>query len=301
MKITVLVITYNHEKYISRALNSIAKQIEYVDEVIVSDDCSTDNTLNILNQYKTKLGEKMQISRNEVNLGINKHLEKIWKLGQGDVYFILAGDDEFCNGVFEKTREFINTHNIDYKNEAFGLYFDFLYSDPEGNIRRHSNHLIEKHDAISLKIRNLIYNRTSAVSKKVVQRLSFPQYDFSCFADGLIDIQRQICSDKNYYYPFPGSIYHTGIGIGSRTARSKSYSGKISMYNEYLNQGYYKNKSDVLWLKYCVQKFRCKLDFSYFSYMFLVFNYLRTIDTKYPIRFYYNELRSLGSLLKNKY
>jgi glycosyltransferase involved in cell wall biosynthesis len=298
IKITVLVITYNNENYISRALDSISNQIEFVDEIIVSDDHSTDNTWSILNQYRDKHGKKIILRQNEFNLGINKHFEKVWKYGHGDIFFILAGDDEFCNGVFEKTKEYINKHNLNYKNEAFVLYLDFLYSDPEGNLRRHSNRMIEKHDAISLKIRNLIFNRTSAVSKQVIQRFSFPKFDFSCFADGLLDIQWQMQSDKNYYYSFPGSIYHMGIGISSRIDEKVTISANILMYSKYLQQGCYKNKSDLLWLKYCVKKFSCKLDFSYVSYIYLIFSYLRMFDIKYPFRFYYDELKSLGSLLK---
>ena len=51
MKISVCMATYNGEKYIKEQLESILSQIGEHDEVIISDDSSTDNTVEIINSF----------------------------------------------------------------------------------------------------------------------------------------------------------------------------------------------------------------------------------------------------------
>ncbi|MDD6202652.1 MAG: glycosyltransferase, partial [Lachnospiraceae bacterium] len=55
MKLSIIVPTYNHEKYIVQALDSIlAQNIRYPFEVLVGEDCSTDHTREILKDYEAK-------------------------------------------------------------------------------------------------------------------------------------------------------------------------------------------------------------------------------------------------------
>ena len=54
MKLSVVISTYNGEDYIERQLDSIKNQTRPADEVLIIDDCSTDNTVNIIRRYIEK-------------------------------------------------------------------------------------------------------------------------------------------------------------------------------------------------------------------------------------------------------
>ena len=55
MEISILMLTYNHKKYVRQALESIFKQkIKVSYEILVLDDASTDGTQDILKEYKSK-------------------------------------------------------------------------------------------------------------------------------------------------------------------------------------------------------------------------------------------------------
>ncbi|MDR1090043.1 MAG: glycosyltransferase, partial [Prevotella sp.] len=55
MKVNVILITYNHSKYIRRTLESIlAQNTPHEVEIIVADDCSPDNTVEIIKEYQDK-------------------------------------------------------------------------------------------------------------------------------------------------------------------------------------------------------------------------------------------------------
>ena len=61
MKISVIVLTYNHEKYVAEALDSVLNQPSLPDEIVISDDFSTDNTVKILESYKKRFPELIKI------------------------------------------------------------------------------------------------------------------------------------------------------------------------------------------------------------------------------------------------
>lgn len=83
--------TYNGGKYLKEQLDSIYAQTLLPDEVVVVDDCSTDNTVEILEEYRVKYGLKYY--RNEKNLGYNKNFEKAITLCSGD-YIALSDQDD---------------------------------------------------------------------------------------------------------------------------------------------------------------------------------------------------------------
>lgn len=57
--VTILMPTYNHERYISQAIESVlAQKTNYPYELLIHDDCSTDSTLAIAQNYTTKHPDK---------------------------------------------------------------------------------------------------------------------------------------------------------------------------------------------------------------------------------------------------
>ncbi|HSA07339.1 MAG TPA: glycosyltransferase family 2 protein [Candidatus Gastranaerophilales bacterium] len=89
--ISIAIATYNGEKFLREQLDSIYNQTYKNIEVIVCDDCSTDGTVKILEEYSQKYGLKYYI--NEKNLGLNKNFEKVLKLCNGEYIAISDQDD----------------------------------------------------------------------------------------------------------------------------------------------------------------------------------------------------------------
>lgn len=94
MKLSVLMITYNHEKYIVQALDSILMQKTNFDyEIVIGEDYSNDNTRNILLEYQKKYPEKIKLLLPEKNLGIMRNFIKTYKACCGEYVALLEGDD----------------------------------------------------------------------------------------------------------------------------------------------------------------------------------------------------------------
>lgn len=90
--ISIAMATYNGEKYLREQINSISKQTIQDFELIVCDDCSTDDTWNILLEYQSQ-DERIKCYRNEKNLGFVKNFEKAIGLCTGE-YIALSDQDD---------------------------------------------------------------------------------------------------------------------------------------------------------------------------------------------------------------
>ena len=94
MKVSVALIVYNGANYMQTQLNSILSQSHKVDEIIIVEDASSDNTKEILSSYANQNPALFSISYNPVNLGSYKSIEKAIKLCTGDI-ILLADHDDF--------------------------------------------------------------------------------------------------------------------------------------------------------------------------------------------------------------
>jgi glycosyltransferase involved in cell wall biosynthesis len=244
-KISVIIITYNQQDTISRAVDSVLKQKEFIYEVIISDDCSTDYNWEIIKKYKEDFPNFIKIYRNENNLGIFKHIESTWSRPSGDLILSLAGDDAISEELFAKVIKFIREEKIDFLRGSFCIYTDSLIVYPDGSKKLRSNKLISKgFNPISLKIRGLIGSSRGVIkSKELYKQYSRVNIDFGLYTDGLYDIQVQLNSKKNYYISCIGGIYYSGIGIASKTPVNDLVNSKVKLY-EWLIQNIKLSKTD---------------------------------------------------------
>lgn len=89
-RVSVCMATYNGEKYLNDQVLSILKQLGENDELVVTDDNSTDGTVQILKSIKD---DRIRIYSNETTLGYTKNFEKAISLSNGK-YIILADQDD---------------------------------------------------------------------------------------------------------------------------------------------------------------------------------------------------------------
>jgi glycosyltransferase involved in cell wall biosynthesis len=92
-EVSVLVVTYNHEKYIRQALDSVVTQKTDFDfEIVVADDYSQDSTLKLLKEYQAERPE-VRILPTEQKLGITRNYRRGFDACRGEYVAILEGDD----------------------------------------------------------------------------------------------------------------------------------------------------------------------------------------------------------------
>ena len=82
--VSVVLLTYNHEKYIRECLEGILKQkTSFEVEVLIGDDCSSDGTQDVLREYDNSYPGRFRMILRENNLGATKNLYDLLKKTRG--------------------------------------------------------------------------------------------------------------------------------------------------------------------------------------------------------------------------
>ena len=96
--VSVCMTTYNHEKYISQAIESVLRQrTTFSFEVVIGEDCSTDNTLAICRQYEAQHPDIVRVVASERNIGMHANYRRTIEACRGKYVAMCDGDDWFSD------------------------------------------------------------------------------------------------------------------------------------------------------------------------------------------------------------
>lgn len=109
-KISIIMGIYNCEETLAEAIDSILEQTYTNWELIMCDDCSTDQTARIAENYIEKYPNKIILLRNEQNMGLNYTLNKCLQIATGDYIARMDGDDISKQMRFEEEIKVLNEH-----------------------------------------------------------------------------------------------------------------------------------------------------------------------------------------------
>lgn len=115
MKVSVRIITYNHENYIEECIESVLKQkTDFEFEIIIGDDFSTDNTRKILEKYKIKFPNKFKLIFHTKNHGGRYNLLSTLTACEGDYIALLDGDDYWIDELKLQKQIQMLEQNLNY-------------------------------------------------------------------------------------------------------------------------------------------------------------------------------------------
>lgn len=118
--LSVIVTTFNHEKYIEKCLNSIINQkVEFEYEIIITDDCSEDGTVELLKAYSG-----IKVIENKKNIGLCRNLDNAFRTAKGKYIFECSGDDFLGKEDMLQKQVMFLEHNYDYFRVTAWHYFE---------------------------------------------------------------------------------------------------------------------------------------------------------------------------------
>lgn len=149
--VSVCCITYNHEKYISKAIESILMQkTKFSYQLVIGEDNSADNTKQICEQYVKSNPNRVRLLHSEKNIGMVQNFTRTINACTGKYIAICEGDDYWADPYKLQKQVDILENNLDY-----GLVhtdYDILYDDSQvlkKKYYQHNNVTIAKENAYS--------------------------------------------------------------------------------------------------------------------------------------------------------
>jgi glycosyltransferase involved in cell wall biosynthesis len=92
--------SFNRGQYIREALDSVfCQQTNYQFKIIIADDASTDNTLEIIKEYKDKYPDKIEIWTSEKNQGLHQNILRVYRNIKTDYWTVLDPDDYWTDNL----------------------------------------------------------------------------------------------------------------------------------------------------------------------------------------------------------
>ena len=199
MKISIVMATYNGELYIEKQLASICNQTVPPDEIIISDDRSSDNTISIIKSFinKNNIAQKTNIYVNNTQLGFAKNFLNAISKSSGDILFFCDQDDIWN---LKKIERFIN---IFKEKKAMAVMGRQKYIDEEDN------------EVIPMIAGSGIYDRFSFLKfSKIVRRVAFSEQINSNRSTGMaLAARREIVLSCILYVNKYGLSHDSIIGL----------------------------------------------------------------------------------------
>jgi len=109
LKLSVSLPNYNHADYLGESLQSLLNQSYKFFEVIIVDDGSTDNSVEVIEEY-AKSDSRILLLRNDKNMGVKFSLRRILDHASGDYIYFFSADDKVLPGFFEKSMKLLSQY-----------------------------------------------------------------------------------------------------------------------------------------------------------------------------------------------
>ena len=230
-QVSIILPVYNGERYINRTITSILQQTMPNFELIVIDDCSTDKSLQHLQEWAQR-DSRIQVVANTQNMGVADARNKGIALAKGEYICFVDSDDTWHSDKLERQMNFMKQSLCDFSCTAYAMV------DDEGKFIK--NRLIDKQQIVleDLLKENYICCSTvmlkAELAKQYSMNGSYAHEDYVYWLDLLQNGAKGAVFDQ--------VLTRYRLAQSGRSAnKGKAAQGRWQIYREYLNYGIIKS------------------------------------------------------------
>lgn len=227
-KVSACIITYNQENYIKDCLNGAINQVlDYDYEIVIGDDCSTDNTLKICKEYAEQYPDKIKLLVRDKNKGMTGNWIDTIQNCQGKYIALCEGDDYW-------------TDNYKLQKQV-----DFLEANPNYVISFHKVHVLkpdgtvledlitkvpENHETIEdmASFGNYIHT-PSVVYRNIINEFP-PEFNLSPICDYFLYMMLAQYGKVKYNQEAMG-VYRSDVGVISKMSYIDVHYSEVRFYS----------------------------------------------------------------------
>lgn len=209
-KISIAMATYNGEAYLKEQLYSFVSQTQLPDEVVASDDNSTDRTVEILRAFKKEAPFEVKIIEKDENVGYKKNFERALQHVTGDLIFMSDQDDVWFKHKIER----IIHHSEQYPNSQVFINDTEL---TDGNLNPSGITKIDQIKVMGMGTSTMVMGTCTAIKKSFLSLILPIPGNYNAGHDdwihdfGKIFDIRKIIPETLQYYRIHGSNISTSV------------------------------------------------------------------------------------------
>ncbi len=234
IKVSVMMVTYNHEKYLEQAILSVLGQnTDFKYELLIGEDCSTDHTRKIAEKYQAMYPEIIKLISHNKNIGALKNEADLRRRCKGQYIAVLEGDDYWTNPDKLKIQmEFLESH-LQY----IGVSHNVTVLDENGEkvpyelegIHYQQAHVYTKEDALDFK---MIGHLSGWMYRNIWKKMSQREFNLIKKCDVNSDVKLSVVLGLKgdiYYIEDEWSVYRRRFEGDGWSA--KYYSRNLELYH----------------------------------------------------------------------
>ena len=214
--VTFVVLAYNQEEYIREAVNGALAQTYSPLEIILSDDCPTDCTFEIMQEMAEKYqgNHEVRVRRNSSNLGLAGHINEAHKGASGEFITWSAGDDI---ALFDRTTIFVDALLSEGLDMVHSALLEIDLEGKESNVRQHPSNVRQPSmQSVALQTRGVI-TQSFCFRKSAFD--IFDQLSRDVTHEAIVYGFRAASLSKIRYISEPLTKYRIGSGISTSNVR----------------------------------------------------------------------------------
>ena len=230
-QVSIILPVYNGERYINRTITSILQQTMPDFELIAIDDCSTDQSLQILQNWAQR-DNRIQIAANEQNMGVADTRNKGITMAKGTYICFVDSDDTWYSDKLERQLNFMKQSCYDFSCTAYAMV------DDEGKFMK--NRFINKQQIVleDLLKENYICCSTvmlkTELAKQYSMNSSYAHEDYVYWLDLLQNGANGMVLDETL-------VQYRVAQSGRSANKGKAAQGRWQIYRKHLHYGVVKS------------------------------------------------------------
>jgi len=280
---TVLMVTYNHEKYIKKSLDSVLlEQSILPDRIVICDDCSTDNTFSIIQDYVYKY-PIIKAIKNENNLGIYGNLNKLIGFVSCGVVSFVSGDDFVTPNLFARFNKAIQESDVDILSESFIIVTNSIHLYTNGQQIVYNNYILKNTNLIKARLRYGLSFRSVGISANTLKQCKPLRTDLGIMADWLWGFDELVNTNKFIFLNESGAVYRLGVGITSKVQNIEFVNSKEKVLKQIVAEfGSFFDSSDYKYINYLHSQISFYKSKNLKNYYKMLTQYLRNFNNFTP-------------------
>jgi glycosyltransferase involved in cell wall biosynthesis len=191
--VSVNITTYNRDKLLPRCIESVISQTYSNIEVIIVDDCSSDNTICVVNDYLQK-DSRIKYFRHRQNLGNASARNTAWRNSSGDYIAFMDDDDEWID-VNKLKKQICLFNNIASDYDIICTSVRIMHKNGKVNDKIFSD-IPENFYSCILTHNSIVYSPTVLVRREVIEKTN----GFDCKVK--IGVDADFYREAIYYYNY---------------------------------------------------------------------------------------------------